>query len=178
MAQDLTIDIGINTISAIASLQNLGNIADRVFEKKHKLSFDDSSIKEFSNNLQNEFAKAVKSLDFSASFVSAQKSITTLKTSVSGVGVGLVSSFENVNVQLVKAQFSANALTKELTNAEQATENVADAAKNLNPFEKFNAILGCAMLGINAVKGFEIGSGFNSTNYFGSELNDEFINQK
>jgi chorismate synthase len=31
------------------------------------------------------------------------------------------------------------------------------------------------MLGINAVKGFEIGSGSNSVNYKGSELNDEFI---
>lgn len=41
-------------------------------------------------------------------------------------------------------------------------------------FDKFNARLGYAMLGINAVKGFEMGSGFNSVNFKGSELNDIF----
>lgn len=43
-------------------------------------------------------------------------------------------------------------------------------------FDKLNAALGYAMLGINAVKGFEIGSGFDCVNYKGSELNDIFIN--
>lgn len=42
-------------------------------------------------------------------------------------------------------------------------------------FDKLNARLGYAMLGINAVKGFEIGSGFRSTEYKGSELNDVFL---
>ena len=41
-------------------------------------------------------------------------------------------------------------------------------------FDKLHAVLGHAMLSINAVKGFEIGSGFNSVNYKGSELNDQF----
>jgi len=41
-------------------------------------------------------------------------------------------------------------------------------------FDKLNAALAYAMLGINAVKGFETGSGFESVNYKGSELNDEF----
>lgn len=41
-------------------------------------------------------------------------------------------------------------------------------------FDKLNARLAYAMMGINAVKGFEIGSGFNSVNYKGSELNDMF----
>lgn len=41
-------------------------------------------------------------------------------------------------------------------------------------FAKFNAQLGSAILSINACKGFEIGSGFGSTNFYGSELNDEF----
>lgn len=44
-------------------------------------------------------------------------------------------------------------------------------------FDKLNAELGKAMLSINAAKGFEIGSGFNSTKYKGSELNDIFINE-
>lgn len=42
-------------------------------------------------------------------------------------------------------------------------------------FDKLHAELGKAMLGINAVKGFEYGEGFNSINYKGSELNDAFI---
>ncbi len=41
-------------------------------------------------------------------------------------------------------------------------------------FDKLNAVLGHAMLSINAVKGFEIGSGFNSVNFRGSQLNDVF----
>ncbi len=42
-------------------------------------------------------------------------------------------------------------------------------------FDKLHADLGKAMLSINAVKGFEYGSGFKSTLYKGSELNDVFL---
>jgi chorismate synthase len=42
-------------------------------------------------------------------------------------------------------------------------------------FDKLHALLGHAMLSINAVKGFEIGSGFGSAGLRGSEMNDEFI---
>ena len=41
-------------------------------------------------------------------------------------------------------------------------------------FDKLHAELGKAMLSINAVKGFEIGSGFNSVKMRGSEHNDLF----
>jgi chorismate synthase len=41
-------------------------------------------------------------------------------------------------------------------------------------FDKLHAVLGHAMLSINAVKGFEIGSGFDSIHHKGSELNDVF----
>lgn len=41
-------------------------------------------------------------------------------------------------------------------------------------FDKLPADLGKAMLSINAVKGFEIGSGFSVVDYKGSEHNDEF----
>lgn len=44
-------------------------------------------------------------------------------------------------------------------------------------FDKLHADLGKAMLSINAVKGFEYGSGFASINYTGSELNDKFISE-
>ena len=40
-------------------------------------------------------------------------------------------------------------------------------------FDKFHAVLGQAMLSINAVKGFEIGSGFAAVNMKGSEHNDQ-----
>jgi chorismate synthase len=42
-------------------------------------------------------------------------------------------------------------------------------------FNKLHADLGFAMLGINAVKGFEYGSGFEGTKLSGSEHNDIFI---
>ena len=42
-------------------------------------------------------------------------------------------------------------------------------------FNKLHADLGHAMLGINAVKGFEYGSGFDGTKLSGSEHNDIFI---
>jgi chorismate synthase len=43
-------------------------------------------------------------------------------------------------------------------------------------FDKLHAALGYAMLGINAVKGFEYGSGFDGTKLLGSQHNDEFYN--
>lgn len=43
-------------------------------------------------------------------------------------------------------------------------------------FNKLHADLGYAMLGINAVKGFEYGSGFAGTKLSGSQHNDIFIN--
>jgi chorismate synthase len=45
-------------------------------------------------------------------------------------------------------------------------------------FDKLHADLGKAMLSINAVKGFEIGSGFDSVQFTGSELNDKFISNE
>ncbi|TAE48227.1 MAG: chorismate synthase, partial [Bacteroidetes bacterium] len=44
-------------------------------------------------------------------------------------------------------------------------------------YNKLSAALGAAMLGINAVKGFEIGSGFAGTRLKGSEHNDLFYNE-
>lgn len=44
-------------------------------------------------------------------------------------------------------------------------------------FDKLHADLGKAMLSINAVKGFEIGSGFESTRMRGSQHNDAFAMQ-
>ncbi|HRD40756.1 MAG TPA: chorismate synthase, partial [Bacteroidia bacterium] len=45
-------------------------------------------------------------------------------------------------------------------------------------FDKLHADIGKAMLSINAVKGFEFGTGFDSVNYMGSQLNDIFSNEK
>ncbi|HNW50389.1 MAG TPA: chorismate synthase [Prolixibacteraceae bacterium] len=44
-------------------------------------------------------------------------------------------------------------------------------------FNKLHADIGFAMLGINAVKGFEYGSGFEGTRLYGSQHNDAFINE-
>ena len=43
-------------------------------------------------------------------------------------------------------------------------------------FDKLHAELGKSMLSINAVKGFEYGSGFEGTKLLGSQHNDEFFN--
>lgn len=45
-------------------------------------------------------------------------------------------------------------------------------------FDKLHAVLGHAVLSINAVKGFELGSGFNSVQFKGSQLNDVFENRE
>jgi chorismate synthase len=44
-------------------------------------------------------------------------------------------------------------------------------------FDKLHAELGKAMLSINAVKGFEYGSGFDGVKLHGSQHNDEFYNE-
>ncbi|HEY3430629.1 MAG TPA: chorismate synthase [Cyclobacteriaceae bacterium] len=44
-------------------------------------------------------------------------------------------------------------------------------------FDKLHAELGKAMLSINAVKGFEYGSGFEGVKLHGSQHNDEFVNE-
>lgn len=43
-------------------------------------------------------------------------------------------------------------------------------------FDKLNAKLAHAIMCINAVKGIQFGDGFDSANYKGSQLNDEFVN--
>ena len=45
-------------------------------------------------------------------------------------------------------------------------------------FDRLNAALAQAMFSINAVKGFELGSGFESANMLGSEHNDTFVNKE
>ena len=60
-------------------------------------------------------------------------------------------------------------------------EVIKGVIKNVPPglgepvFDKLSADLGKAMLSINAVKGFEIGSGFNGITMRGSEHNDPFV---
>ncbi|MDR0756359.1 MAG: chorismate synthase [Tannerella sp.] len=45
-------------------------------------------------------------------------------------------------------------------------------------FGKLHAALGAAMLSINAAKGFDYGIGFDTADYFGSEQNDRFYNDR
>jgi chorismate synthase len=44
-------------------------------------------------------------------------------------------------------------------------------------FDRLHADLGKAMLSINAVKGFEYGSGFSGVEMLGSQHNDQFVNE-
>ena len=45
-------------------------------------------------------------------------------------------------------------------------------------FKKLNALLAHAMFSINAVKGFQVGSGFDSVMHKGSQLNDAWVSDK
>jgi chorismate synthase len=45
-------------------------------------------------------------------------------------------------------------------------------------YNKLHAELGSAMLSINAVKGFEYGSGFDGTKMLGSQHNDKFVSSE
>ena len=58
--------------------------------------------------------------------------------------------------------------------------NISGAPAGLGApvFDRLHADLGKAMLSINAVKGFEYGSGFEGTKMLGSQHNDEFFSEK
>ncbi len=58
--------------------------------------------------------------------------------------------------------------------------NISGAPAGLGApvYDRLHADLGKAMLSINAVKGFEYGSGFEGTKMLGSQHNDEFVAEK
>jgi len=82
-----------------------------------------------------------------------------------------------------KAQEMINLITKMKDDGDSVGGIIKGVIRNCpvglgNPvFEKLNSQLGNAMLTINAVKGFDIGDGFDCVNLKGSEHNDELILQ-
>lgn len=152
MAQDLTIEIGIDTLSAIATLKNLGDIADSVFAKKRKLAFDDNSIKEFSNNLQNEFAKAAQSLDFTPSFDAALNKVSELEAALKSIGLVSADGFSAIGTELQKAQQNAGNLSGSLEEVKGKTQEVAQEMEGADSGGMFTKLTES----INGIKGLSI----------------------
>jgi chorismate synthase len=105
--------------------------------------------------------------------------------------VELIESYENLDLSLIDSNAvrcpepTAAALMEERIRAAQAAHDtvggvITGVATGLPPglgepvFDKLPAVLGHALLSINAVKGFEFGSGFEGTKLPGSQHNDEF----
>ncbi len=117
---------------------------------------------------------------------------TEVKAYVSAVGeVELSESYQNLDLTLIDSnpvrcpEPAAAALMEERIRAAQAAHDtvggvITGVATGLPPglgepvFDKLPAVLGHALLSINAVKGFEFGSGFEGTKLPGSQHNDEF----
>ena len=115
-----------------------------------------------------------------------------VKAYVSAVGeVELLETYENLDFSLIDSnpvrcpEPTAAALMEERIRAAQAAHDtvggvITGVATGLPPglgepvFDKLPAVLGHALLSINAVKGFEFGSGFEGTKLPGSAHNDEF----
>lgn len=73
-----------------------------------------------------------------------------------------------------------NAIKEARENGDSLGGVIHTVIKGVNPglgepvFDKFHAVLAHAVMSINAVKGFEIGSGFSGSIMYGSEHNDSF----
>ncbi len=102
---------------------------------------------------------------------------------------GRMYSHEEIDTELVRCpdKITAAAMEAVINDARERGDTVGGAIRCIiegvpvgwgQPvFDKLHADLGKAMLSINAVKGFEIGSGIAGTHQFGSEQNDIFTNQ-
>ena len=113
--------------------------------------------------------------------------------------VGIITTeidYESVTIEQIEAnivrcpdQIAAKAMIKLIEKVRDNGDSVGGVIKGVikhvpaglgEPvFDKLPADLGKAMLSINAVKGFEFGSGFEGTKLFGSNHNDEmYIDQQ
>ncbi len=85
--------------------------------------------------------------------------------------------------EIVAAQMEA-AILKARNEGDSLGGVVQCVISGVNPglgepvFDKFNAVLAHAMMSINAVKGFEVGSGFQGCTEYGSMQNDSFVLDK
>ncbi len=109
-------------------------------------------------------------------------------------GVGKITvpdeiAFENIhkaenNLVRCPDETAAKQMESAILEASQKGDSLGGVVQcvisGLNPglgepvFDKFSAVLAHAMMSINAVKGFEIGSGFQGCTEYGSEQNDHF----
>lgn len=128
-------------------------------------------------------AKKYLKQHFNIEFISFVESIADIKTNI---------DFNNVTRDEVESNIVRCPdikVAKKMVQLIEATRETGDSLGGLirgliknvpvglgEPvFDKLHADLGKAMLSINAVKGFEIGSGFGGTLFKGSEHNDAFV---
>lgn len=78
-------------------------------------------------------------------------------------------------LQMIKSIETARQQGDSLGGIIQAVATNVPAGLGEPVFDKLQAVLGHAMLSINAVKGFELGKGFESAAAKGSEMNDAFV---
>lgn len=84
---------------------------------------------------------------------------------------------ENTSSKMVKAIETARAEGDSLGGIIKCSVDHMPVGVGEPVFNKLNAQLGFAMMSINAVKGFQMGSGFDSVLKKGSELNDAFYKE-
>lgn len=121
------------------------------------------------------------------------------KKILSELGVSILTYTRSIgNIEIDYSKFDENAISQnslsmpDLEAALKAADIITDAKKNLDSvggviectvkdmpagvgepaFEKLDAMLAKAVMSIGGVKGFEVGSGFASSNMYGSEHND------
>ncbi|MCF7729691.1 MAG: chorismate synthase [Chthoniobacterales bacterium] len=128
-------------------------------------------------------AKKYLKQHFNIEILSYVEQVATLRTTIDPQSVS-VEAIES-NPLRCPDPLMAPSMMELIESAQQAGDSVGGVIQGVlrhvpvglgaPVFDKLSADLGKAMLGINAVKGFEIGSGFAGTTLLGSQHNDPFI---
>ncbi|HSA83900.1 MAG TPA: chorismate synthase [Patescibacteria group bacterium] len=161
--------------------------ADYTFEKKYgirdwKGSGRASARETLGRVAAGAIAKKYLKEKLGIEFLSYVESIGELKTRI---------DFETVTHEMIESNIIrcpdheiAEAMIKKIEEVRDAGDSIGGVMRGVikhvpaglgEPvFDKISADLGKAMLSINAVKGFEIGTGFEGTKRQGSSHNDEF----
>lgn len=161
--------------------------ADFTYEKKYGLvdwrgSGRASARETLARVAAGAIAKKYLKQNLGIEFLSFIESIGDIKTNVD-INKITLSDVES-NIVRCPDQKTAEKMIKLIESVRRAGDSIGGVIKGIirnvpvglgEPvFDKLNADLGKAMLSINAVKGFEIGSGFAGTKLKGSQHNDSF----
>lgn len=161
--------------------------ADYTFEKKYGIrdwrgSGRASARETLGRVAAGAIAKKYLKEKLGIEFISYVESVGDIKTRI---------DYETVTPEMIESNIVrcpdpeiAEAMIRRIEEVKEAGDSIGGVIRGVikkvptglgEPvFDKVSADLGKAMLSINAVKGFEIGSGFEGTKWRGSEHNDEF----